>query len=165
MGPSVWSPVCPPAARSGSSCRRDPIADAEIGAVLLRAEHTNRPHVRAASERYLSHVSINHVLTLTVRRVVHRRPDSSPMYTGPFELICHRRRVAARWRRIFWRGERLMRKTAGKTKTKPKSPVKRRRGGRNPQGDRPLSFDPPAKNDMSDQTVASSNSRVHDSIN
>ncbi len=60
-----------------------------------------------------------------------------------------------------------MRKTkgTGKTKTKTKSLVKRRRRQRNPSGDRPLSFNSSAQDDMPNQTDASSNLRVHDSIN
>lgn len=55
-------------------------------------------------------------------------------------------------------------KSKATTKTKPKSLVKGRRE-RNPSADQRLSFDPPAKNDMPGQTVASPSSHVHESIN
>jgi hypothetical protein len=67
-----------------------------------------------------------------------------------------------------------MRKTTGKTggktrgkakaKTTAKSPARRRRAGGNPGHDGSLSFDPPAQDDMSQQTAAASKHRVHDSI-
>ncbi len=57
-------------------------------------------------------------------------------------------------------------KTGRKTKEKTtrKSPVKRPRNGRNRDADRPLSFDPPPNDDMSQQAVAAPRHRVHDSI-
>ncbi len=56
------------------------------------------------------------------------------------------------------------RRTRGKTRTAPKSPVKRPRH-RNSRDDRPLSFDLPAKDDMTEQIGAVPKHRVHDSIN
>jgi hypothetical protein len=58
-------------------------------------------------------------------------------------------------------------KSQGKTKAKAtaKSAGKRRRTGGNPGGDGSLSFDPPAQDDMSQQSAATSKHRVHDSIN
>ncbi len=59
-----------------------------------------------------------------------------------------------------------MRQSKGKTKGKasPKPRVKRGQPSRNPRGDRSLSLDPPAKDDMPRQTAAAPRHRVHDSI-